>query len=205
MINLNFDVSGGKAVKQLLEELPEKFRARVLKNALNNTASQALKAIYKDTQRIYDVKAREFRSTKNKKINIYRATNNRLNAVINIRSRASELIDFKVSPAKGDPKNPPNVLTGHIVRANAMKKLFHGRSDNGKSNKAFFVKFRSGHATVASRVGSKRLPIAPLWTLSISQMIGAKRMLEIIYPSINTILEEQVRKQIGKLKAKGDL
>ena len=69
MINLNFDVSGGKAVKQLLEELPEKLRARVLKNALNNTASQALKAIYKDTQRIYDVKAREFRSTKNKKIN----------------------------------------------------------------------------------------------------------------------------------------
>lgn len=205
MIKINLKADGGKETKKALESLPQKFRIRVLKNALNGTATQALKAMHKDVNQIYDVKLREFKSSKNKKIHIYRATNNRLNSIIHIRSHPSELVDFMVKPAKGDPKSPPDVLTGHVVRQNALKRLFHGRDKKGNSNKAFFVKFKSGHVTVASRMGGAQYPIAPLMTLSISQMIGALRMHKILSPQINGLLRAEVSKQIDRLRKRGEI
>lgn len=66
--------------------------------------------------------------------------------------------------------------------------------------KAFVAKFSSGHASVAQRRGSARLPLKVLFSNSIPKMLGnEKRVYGIVRPTIEQNLQENVDKQVRKI------
>lgn len=193
MIQLEFKADGGAEVKKALKTIPENMRKRVLKSALNSTAKEALNVIWAETQKKYSAKKHIFKSSKNKKIDIIRATTRRLETTIKIKSKKTELYEYKVSPSKYEPKERPEIYRAKVLLSSSLKSIYK----NGQ--KAFLIQYASGHKTLAYRVGDKRYPVHNVWSPAISQLVGAFRMQKILYPEINKILKGEVHKQMVKL------
>lgn len=190
MITYEYDSDTLAKVEKKLGAL-KKEAPRALKNAINATAKQARKELAQEAQKTYVVKVGRF----NKAMTIKNATQSRLEAVIKAKGAPMELKDFKVSPASvRTGASRPNMVKAKVVAANSLKGLQKGNI------KAFIVKFRSGHASVAQRKGSTRLPIKTLYSNSIPTMIGnERRVYGIVRPHINKNLQDNIDKQVNKI------
>lgn len=168
----------------------------VLKRALNLTAKRARKMLAQEAQKKYAVK----QGAVNKGMKIKNATNRKLDAVINVTGRPNELKGFKVSPSKYRTGNDrPDVVKAKVVKANPMKELIRPRDQV----KAFIVKFQSGHVTLAQRKGEARLPIETKFSVSNPQMVGSKRVYQLLRPDIGAMLEAEIERQIDRQLRKG--
>jgi 3-deoxy-D-arabino-heptulosonate 7-phosphate (DAHP) synthase len=164
---------------------------KALKNAINATAKQARKELAQEAQKTYVVKSGRF----NKAMTIKNATQGNLEATIKATGAPMELKDFKVSPASVKTgKSRPSMTKGKVLASSGLKNLQKGNI------KAFVAKFSSGHATVAQRQGSARLPIKTLYSNSIPKMIGnEKRVYGVVKPNIESNLRENINKQVRKI------
>lgn len=190
MITYEYDQSTLRKVEKKLGSLKSEA-PKTLKNAINQTAKQARKDLAKEAQKTYVVKSGRF----NKAMTIKNATQGSLEATIKATGAPMELKDYKVSPATvRTGANRPSITKAKVLKASSMKGLQKG------DIKAFVAKFKSGHASVAQRRGSSRLPIKKLFSNSIPKMIGnEKRVYGIVRPTIEDNLQENIDKQVQKI------
>lgn len=168
----------------------------VLKRALNNTAKRARKMLAEEARKKYAVKQANF----NKGMKIKNATNRKPDAIINVTGRPNELKGFKVSPSTYRTGNDrPDVVKAKVIKANPQKELIRPRDHV----KAFIVKFKSGHVTLAQRRGKKSLPIDTKFSVSNPQMVGSKRVYQLLRPDIAAMLEAEIERQIDRQLRKG--
>lgn len=187
-IEFQIDENLLKTIEDALGDLKSESR-KVLKNAVNKTARQAKEDLAQKAQETYVVKKGRF----TKAMDTKNATVGNLAAVINITGAQLELKDFKVSPATYNPQRRPSVVKAKVLLSSGMKGLQAG-------TKAFLVKFASGHASVAQRRGSARLPIKKLMSNSIPKMVGSqKRVYGIVEPDIYSNLLANVQAEIRKV------
>lgn len=176
-------------IQKKLDAMPNKA-ADVLKKSINATAKQARKKLAAEAQRTYVIKSGRF----NKSMTIKNATKSHLEAIIGSTGGVTELKDFKVSPARfstGDKR--PDVVKAKGLRQNSMKRLQKG------DLKAFVIKFKSGHLTVAQRLTAKRLPVKVLYSTSLPKMLGnEKKVYGVVEPDIYKDLQNNLNQFISQ-------
>lgn len=190
MITYEYDQNMLAKVEKKLGSLKSEA-PKALKNAINQTAKQARKELATEAQKTYVVKSGRF----NKAMTIKNATQSSLEATIKATGAPMELKDYKVSPATAQTgPNRPSITKAKVLKAGSMKGLQKG------DIKAFVAKFASGHASVAQRRGSARLPLKVLYSNSIPKMLGnEKRVYGVVRPNISKNLQENVDKQVRKI------
>jgi hypothetical protein len=162
---------------------------QALKNAVNQTARQARKLLADKAKDAYTVKTGRC----NKAMTIKSATTRNPTAIIIAKGSPMELKDFRVSPNKPG-YNPKGTTRAKVYSSSVLKAL------EIRGIKAFVVQFRSGHVSVAQRVGQDRLPIKTLYSTSIPKMIGnEKEVYGVIEPKIQEILDRCVQVQVEKI------
>jgi hypothetical protein len=185
-----FEVEKG-AIEKISKNLSEVWMKspQALKNAVNQTARQARKLLADKAKDAYTVKAGRF----NKAMTIKNATTRNPTAIIIAKGSPMELKDFRVSPNKPG-YNPKGTTRAKVYSSSVLKAL------EIRGIKAFVVQFRSGHVSVAQRVGQDRLPIKTLYSTSIPKMIGnEKEVYGVIEPKIQEILDRCVQVQVEKI------
>jgi len=162
----------------------------VLKKAINETAKQARKQLAIEAQKTYVMKIGRF----NKAMTVKNATKSHLEAVIGSTGSVTELKDFKVSPSRVQTgENKPIIVKAKGLRKNSMKKLQKG------DLKAFVIKFKSGHVSVAQRMTKKRLPVKILYSTSIPKMLGnEQKVFGVVEPDIYKKLQDNLNKYISQ-------
>lgn len=188
--NIYLDRNAIQTVQKNLGEYQSKA-PQVLKNAINATAKQMRKQLIDKAQKSYTVKSGRF----NKATTIKNATLRNLTATITAKGSPMELKDFKVSPSKPDNKPQKNKQTkAKVYSKNRMKPL----ERNGI--KAFVVRFKNDHISVAQRRTKKRFPIKVLYSTSIPHMIGNENeVFKEIIPKIHSVYGDQVSAQMEKM------
>lgn len=190
ILRFEFDEDLLHTIEDALGSMKNESR-RVLKNAVNDTARDAKKNLAKKAQETYAVKQGRF----TKAMKTQNATLSDPTATINVTGEQMELKDFKVSPAtyKTGP-DKPDILKAKVLLSSSMKGLIKS------NNKAFLVKFRSGHVSVAQRYYKSRLPIKKLLSNSIPTMIGSKeRVFGVLEPEIYNTLMGNIIKEIERV------
>lgn len=187
---ITFEVEKG-AIAKISNNLSEVWikSPQALKNAVNQTARQARKLLADKAKTAYTVKAGRF----NKAMTIKNATMRNPTAIIIAKGSPMELKDFRVSPNKPG-YNPKGTTRAKVYSSSVLKAL------EIRGIKAFVVQFRSGHVSVAQRVGQDRLPIKTLYSTSVPKMIGnEKEVYGVIEPKIQEILDKCVQTQVEKI------
>jgi len=189
-LRFEFDQKQLKTIERALGDMKSKA-PDAMKNALNATGKDAKRDLAKKAKETYSVKIGGFTKAM-KQVNATRAN---LETTIKITGKQLELKDFRVSPASVQPSVPgAPPVRAKVLKSSGMKALQKGNL------KAFIVKFSSGHASVAQRQGSGRLPIKKLMSSSIPKMVGSqKRVYGIIKPEIYSNLQNNINKQVAKI------
>lgn len=190
ILRFEFDEDLLHTIEDALGSMKSESR-RVLKNAVNDTARDAKKDLAKKAQETYAVKQGRF----TKAMKTQNATLSDPTATINVTGEQMELNDFKVSPAtyKTGP-DKPDILKAKVLLSSSLKGLIKS------NNKAFLVKFRSGHVSVAQRYYKSRLPIKKLLSNSIPTMIGSKeRVFGVLEQEIYNTLMGNIIKEIERV------
>lgn len=189
LIEFEFDEELLKVIEDALGSMKSESR-KVLKNAVNQTAKQAKKDLAKKAQETYVVKQGRF----TKAMKTKNASESNPTATIKVTGAQLELKDFKASPAGvRTGKNRPSAVKAKVLLSSGMKPLV-------ASTKAFIVKFKSGHVSIAQRRGKPRYPIKKLLSNSIPVMIGNEdRVYGVVEPEIYDHLMDNIIKEIRRI------
>lgn len=192
MITFTYDTANTlEYIQKSLGEISNKSRV-VLARATNETAKKAKVLLAEKARETYEVKKGGF----TKAIKMKSASPSNPCAILRVTGRPIELKQFKVSPASYKPEKRPVMTKARAVKVNSMKPL----EKNGI--KAFIVKYKNGHVSVATRDSSSRYPIRSLYSASIPSMIGSRRYVYgILEPKLQDILRQQVDRQINRVLA----
>lgn len=125
------------------------------RSAINKVLAKAKIATSKAVREVYNIKAGEL----NKVIKLRRASNQRLQGVISVKTRKTSLIKFAARPRKINKRLGVTVKVKKSGNRKIVKGGFIGTA-KGTTAKQIFV-----------RQGRSRLPIEKKFTLSVSQMI----------------------------------
>lgn len=164
----------------------QKNVTRVLRNAINQTATESLKKIKAGRSGGYTVKARAF----NKEIQIQRANAGHLDATIKSKGRPRTLQQFKIS-------KPKSGIKADVTRS-GLKQLV-----NSAGAKAFMIPGGEG-GLVAQRETRHRLPIKILHSNSVPMMVkkiyeGERGGQGDMQPFVQKTLHEKIMQQVEKL------
>ncbi len=182
-----------KAFKNISQEMPS-----TLSKALNNTAKEVRKELVKETKKQYKIKTSAF----NREATIQKATPSILTAIIKVSGTVNELKDFSVSPAKYTiGKERPDILKAKVKKKGRFKEL------EVRGAKAFFVKFRSGHISIAQRVPGKKMKsnskkelVKKLLSPSLAIIMGNEETVYgTVKGNVDEILHKNLEKQIEKV------
>ena len=181
ILRFEFDEDLLRTIEDALGSMKNESR-RVLKNAVNDTARDAKKDLAKKAQETYAVKQGRF----TKAMKTQNATESSLTATINVTG------EQPATYRTGQDK--PDVLKAKVLLSSSLKGLMKS------NNKAFLVKFRNGHVSVAQRYHKTRYPIKKLLSNSIPTMIGSKdRVYGVIEPEIYDTLMDNILKEIKRV------
>ena len=177
-MQLEFTVED-KGFEAALRSLDRPTARRVMKRALNDTANKARTMLADKARETYAIKKSGFK----RNARLKRASGGNLAAYILVSGKANELKDFRVNPASyATGAARPAVYRAKVLQAGGLKAL---RKPSG--GKAFMVRFKSGHVTIAEREGKARLPIKTLYSPSNPAMVGAQRVYGVLRPEIGSM------------------
>ena len=198
MINIELDPNVLSAINAKLEVVG-KEAPYLIQNTLNEVAKKARDMLAEKAQETYALKTNSFK----KDMKIKRATKGNLEAVIKTKGGVLELRDFKASPSGYVPGRRKGSLgvKGKVLKSSSMKRLDLG------GNKAFIIRFKSGHISVAQRVPGKRMKSNPqkefvkkLLSPSIPKMIGnEKKVYGIVRPRIEEDIQNSINKHLKRI------
>ena len=159
------------------------------RSAINKVLAKAKIATSKAVRGVYNIKAGEL----NKVIKIRRASNQRFQGVISVRTSKTSLIKFAARPRKVNKKIG---VTVKVKKSGSRKLVIGGFIGTAiiSESKQIFV-----------RTGINRLPIEKKYTISVSQMIekeGEKALYSIIQKDLPRIqkneLNEYIRREVRR-------
>lgn len=146
---IDFHLTPSQALEEKLKE-KENITAVILKKAINEAAAETRQHLIGTAVETYALKKS---SDLKKSTKIDKAKNNRPCAVIQIKSKINEILDFKALPRSYNPsRKSKKAVQAKVLRKNKMKPLEEGNL------KAFLVKFKNGHVSVVQRVEKGKYP-----------------------------------------------
>lgn len=178
----------------------------VLRAAINNTARQTVPLLVDEAAKEYFLDRNLSKSHVRKTLDVEKATTRTLTALVTSTGRTTELYDFAVRPRYYRPKRRPRGgHTGNVKRSNPPKFLYlkPGEKDEYK---AFVVKYKSGHVSIAQRVPGKRMKGNPqkeaiknLRSTSVPAMLGSEQgVWGVVNPKIYEMLQNNIQEQIQR-------
>lgn len=199
MINIDIDKGQLNHIEVRLGNLSGKT-PDVLKNAINQTATQVRERLASEAQKEYTIKTARFK----KEMRISRASNQKLRGIIRATGEVQSIRDFNVSPSEYNPKNRgTDAVMAQIMNSGKLISLQKGNL------KAFVSKFKNKHIAVVQRVEKGKVParsklgsryVKKLFSPSIPVMLGnEKRVYGKIEPDIKEYLRENINKQIARI------
>lgn len=189
IIQFELDDEMMKVIQNALGQLRGESN-RVLRNAVNATARQAKSTLGRKAKETYAVQQSRFtRAMKTKNATVANPS-----ATINVTGQQLELAEFKVDPkAVSNGKDRPDIVRAKVLLSSGLKGL-------QSNTKAFLVRFRSGHVSVAQRRTKARYPIKKLLSNSIPKMVGSEdKVYGIVEPDIYDNLMDNILKEIKKV------
>lgn len=122
----------------------------VLRSAINNTAKQTQKLLIDESVKLAYLRSK---AEATKTISIKKATMKDLAAIVTSKGKTLELRnEYSVRPRGYNPKKRPKAgHKGNVLRSKPARNLYLKKSGRDKY-KAFVVKFKNGHISIAQRV-----------------------------------------------------
>lgn len=152
----------------------------VLYRALNRAASNLNTNLKKETRKRYVIKSRDI------KLDISKASSNKLLATVKSQGERIPLDKFKVSPKVPRPQKPPRSLKVQ-VKKDGMKELMHAFVANIQGNKVF------------QRKGKARLPIEKLFGPAVPQMANNKETVRHVEKEAISTYEKRINHEIKRV------
>lgn len=158
------------------------------RSAINKVLAKAKTATSKAVREVYNIKAGEL----NKVIKLRRASNQKLQGVISVKTRKTSLIKFSARPRKVNKRMGVTVK----VRKTGARKLvtegdggFIGKAKNTTAKQIFI------------RVSESRLPLQKTFSVSVSQMIereGEKVLNQTVQTDLPRIQKSELNEYIQR-------
>lgn len=209
-------LEGGEEIVETMDRIAAQYPG-VMRNAINQTATEARKRTIKKAKERYDLNTAGQRHLNDLKVK-KRASAADLTAVLRISSMRNDLGYFKTRPATPRmghaPK--PEFFTGHVLKSEPMAAL----TGTGGLSKGFLVEFKNGHVGMVQRVigapsrSTRTEKGYPRWTSASGVIEKLQTMsspsaaamehisFEEIRPDMQEILARKTRQQMEKLLAK---
>lgn len=128
------------------------------KDALNRTAIQARTKSIKELKKDYAIKSKHGKNA----IDFQKASDFNLTTILTAKGKPLPISRFSISQKK----------SGTLVQINKGKRKTIKHS--------FVATMKSGHQGVYKRVGKSRLPIKELFTLSLAEMFGKRKTMDVV-------------------------
>lgn len=175
-------------LRLVMKKLKDMEKApRHLRNAINRTATQAVKMIKAGRSQGYTVESGRF----NQDIKVQRATASHLDATIKSQGRPPTLQSFKTSMPKAGGKAD--------ITKSGLKKLV-----TSSGGAAFIPKGGSAAGLMAQRKGKERFPIRVLYGNSVPKMVekiweGERGGQGDMQESVSERLHKEMMEEIAKI------
>lgn len=205
MIHFQVNMQDLKQIEYALGMAKDKS-GYVLRAAINDTAKQTITLLTAEANREYQISQP---SRVAKTLSLDKATLRRLTATVTSRGRVNELFHFMVNPktyVRGG--GAPGGYRAHSRRGTAYQNitLKQNAAGGGDNYKAFVVKYRSGHKTLAQRRPDRRMKKNPekefvktLFAPSVPNMLGNEAgVYGVVEPQIYDLLHKNIREQIRR-------
>lgn len=203
MIHFQVDMQDLTEIEAALGMMKDKSRM-VLKAAINNTAKQTVTLLVDEANKEYQfTQPAQVRKT----LSLQKATTKNLTALVTSKGRVNELYNFMVKPRtyiRGG--GVPGGYGAHTKRGAAYQDIFLKQNAAADEDKyrAFVVKYKSGHKTLAQRRPGKRMKSDPskeflktLFAPSIPNILGDEQgVYGVVEPKMYDMLQQNIQAQI---------
>ena len=202
MIHYQVDVGDLTEIERALGMQKDKSK-QVLKAAINDTVKETDKLLANEANKRYYIKKTKVKKTLSKK----KATVSKLEGLVISTGGANELYDYKVSPRAYNPRNRPKAgHKGNVNRMNKAKNLYL-RPGHKDKYKAFVVKYKSGHISIAQRVPGTKMRDKPnkegiknMYSLATPKLLGEEQgVYGIVEPQMYDILEQSIERELQRI------
>ena len=201
MIHYHVEMEGLHEIEAALGMMKDKSKM-VLRTAINNTAKQTVVLLVDEAAKQYYITSK---TRVRKTLEVKKATASNLTALVTSTGQTTELYDFKVKPKAYTPRNRPRAgHTGNVKQSNPAKALYLKPGESKDKYKAFTVKYKSGHKSVAQRVPGTHMRDNPskegiknLRSTSIPAMLGNEEgVYGVVNPKMYDMLQQNIQAQI---------
>lgn len=202
MIRIQVEMEDLRRIEYSLGMMRDKSKI-VLVNAINTTAKQSMKLLVDEANKEYQIRQpAQVRKT----MELRKATARKPSATIISSGRVNELYNFMVNPRtyiRGG--GVPGGYKAHTKRGEAYREIFLKQNAGaGDKYRAFIVRYKSGHTTLAQRRPDRKMKSNPkkefvktLLAPSIPNMLGYEQgVYGTVEPQIQELLQENIQKQI---------
>ncbi|MDE7299921.1 MAG: hypothetical protein K2N94_14060 [Lachnospiraceae bacterium] len=178
----------------------------VLRAAINATAKQTVTLLTEEANREYQISQP---SRIAKTMSLDKATLRKLTATVTSKGRVNELYNFMVNPrryVRGG--GVPGGYSAHSRRGASYRNIALKQNAAGGEDpyRAFVVKYKSGHKTLAQRRPDRRMKKNPdkefvktLFAPSVPNMLGnEKGVYGVVEPQIYDLLQQNIQEQIHR-------
>lgn len=205
MIHFQVEMEGLHEIEAALGMAKDKS-TMVLRTAINNTAKETMTLLVNEANKEYQIR----QTSKIKKtLDFKGATTKKLVATITSEGRVNELYNFMVKPRtyiRGG--GVQGGYDAHTKRGAAYQNIFLKQNAAADEDKyrAFVVKYKNGHRTLAQRRPGKRMKSDPskeflktLFAPSIPNILGdEKGVYGIVEPQMYDMLQQNIQEQIHR-------
>ena len=199
MLHVQVDMASLNQVFKALD-MPRDKSKLILKQALNQTAKEAEKFMYKKAYSEFTMSSSEIKSAMSNK----KATAGRLESQVISKSKIKEPKNYKVT---GTNKVK-------IERGGSAKTIqFLNAPDPARPHdhyKAFWVQYKSGHIALAQRIpgqkmkAKKKEAIKSIYSPSVPYQMGAgggsksRKRVSILMPEVETLLQKNLELALSR-------
>ena len=202
MIHFQVDMQDLTQIEAALGMMKDKSKM-VLRTAINNTAKQTVKLLVDEANKEYQFsQPAQVRKT----LSVQKATTRTLTALVTSEGRVNELYNFMVKPRtyiRGG--GVPGGYDAHTKRGAAYKNIYlKQNATSGDKYRAFVVKYKSGHMTIAQRRPDRKMKSDPskefvktLLSPSVPNILGDENgVYGVVEPKMYDMLQQNIQQQI---------
>lgn len=203
MIHIHVDMQDLTEIEAAIGMMKDKSKM-VLKTAINNTAKQTMVLLVDEANKEYQMtQPAQVRKT----LDMQKATTRKLTALVTSKGRVNELFNFMVKPRTYvSGGGVTGGYDAHTKRGAAYQNIFlkQNAGEDKDKYRAFVVKYKSGHKTLAQRRPGKRMKSNPskeflktLFAPSIPNILGDEQgVYGVVEPKMYDMLQQNIQEQI---------
>lgn len=205
MIQFHVEMQDLREIEAALGMAKDKSKM-VLRSAINNAVKETEERMVEEANERYAFHGRKSRI---RKVNtIKKAKVSKMEATIEAKGKANELLDFQVKPRTYFPggRGAPAWVKGRGRRDASLTKFARYPSAAGDKYKGFVVEFKSGHQAVIERVPGRRMrgkphkeAIESLYSIStpgMERIVYEYKIDSDLYDTLERHIESQILKYL---------